>query len=227
MVHASSSPQPHNCPLARREDSMPELKNARWERFAQLRAKGCSLSASYNEAYDKPAGSNHSAHGSRLGKRPILSARIQELRPRSEVTSSEDLDPEFVIQQLLSSLRDSVSAKKFSASNRTLELLGKYQSMWAESKNSRLGEPSTELDGMSADEIRTWMVRKVEDLCPDLVVIKKRATQEVERSKDRASLVSHFVSQLKKVDPEITVFDPKEVPAEPTEHGGTASSELH
>ena len=33
--------------------------------------------------------------------------------------------------------------------------------------------------------------------------------------------------QLHAIDPEITVFDPKEVPANPTEGGGTAGSALH
>ena len=79
---------------------MPKLKNPRWEAFAGKRALGCSLSKAYAEAYGSPEKRMHSAHGSRLAQKPEVAQRIEELRPRSEVKTSGDVDPEFVMEQL-------------------------------------------------------------------------------------------------------------------------------
>ncbi len=55
---------------------MPELKNVRWEKFAQLRAKGCTMGAAYAEAYEKTEAKFHSGHGSRLAQKPVVAQRM-------------------------------------------------------------------------------------------------------------------------------------------------------
>ena len=206
---------------------MPELKNVRWEKFSQLRAKGCTMGAAYAEAYEKTEAKFHSGHGSRLAQKTVVAQRIEELRPRSEATSSGDLDPEFVIQNLLQVLQKAVDSGKFSSANRTLELLGKFQGMFADSKRDNRTVESNLPDfySMTHEEQFNWFASKMSNLKPSWVLVDRRTPLAAEGKRDE--LVRHFRDQLRGIDPDITVFDPKEVQAKPTEDGGTASSELH
>ena len=213
---------------------MPELKNPKHEKFCRLRASGMTQGKAYASAYDREASRMTGASGAKLQARPDVKARVTELQAEKAIVDGFDVvdgevDPKLIISALLKNLNRSLEVGNAAGANRAAELLGKTVQMFQTSRDSsRFGnEPDHKFDRMSADEIRTWMVRTIEKLCPDLKVIKKRAPSEVERGEDRAALVSHFVSQLKKVDPEIKVIDPKEAQAKPTEDDGTASSGLH
>ncbi len=206
---------------------MPELKNARWDKFAKLRAKGCTLGAAYAEAYEKTEAKLHSGHGSRLAQKTVVAQRIEALRPRSEATSSGDLDPEFVIQNLLQVLQKAVDSGKFSSANRTLELLGKFQGMFADSKrDNRMVEPNLpDFYKMTYEEQFNWFASKMSNLKPSWILVDRRVPLRAEGQRDE--MVKYFRDQLNAIDPDITVFDPKEVQAKPTEDDGTASSALH
>ena len=143
---------------------MPELRNSRWEKFAQLVAKGVSRTAAYGEAYNKPGAAANSSHGSRLGQKLIVVQRIEELRPHTEAASSADLDPEFVIRNLLQVLQKAVDSGKFSSANKTLELLGKFQGMFNESRRgNRQADP---LDDMDSEQLKHFIRRHLIGLGP-------------------------------------------------------------
>ena len=207
---------------------MPELKNKKHEEFATLRAGGCTLGAAYATAFGfETELRQHAAHGSRLSKRPLVAARLEEKLPETAVASTEDLDPEFVIQNLLQVLQKAVDSGKFSSANRTLELLGKFQGMFNDRRNDRR-ERETDLpdfDGMTPEKIFNYFRRSMADANPSWVLIDKRAPMGAEGNRDE--LVAHYRTQLRNIDPEIRVLDPKEVQAEPPEDGGTAGSALH
>ena len=143
---------------------MPRLENPKHEAFAVLRAKGRTLGSSYATAFGHAKELRlHSGHGSRVAKRPEVTARIEELRPRSEAASSGDLDPEFVIQNLLQVLQRSVESGKFTAANRTLELLGKFQGMFQSQRDNPTSSP---LDDMDSEQLVTFVRRSLTNLGP-------------------------------------------------------------
>lgn len=203
---------------------MSELRNMKWEMFAKLRAAGATQSESYARAYNKTPSLGTANSGNRLEQRPLVTKRIEELRPQSEATGSADLDPEFVIQSLLKNLSKAADSGKFSSANRTLELLGKFQGMFNESRrDSRMVDP---LDGMDEQQLVKFVRRTLTDLGTG--TLKKLGFIAIEpASAQRDEAVRFFREKLHAIDPDITVFDPQEVQAKPAEDDGTANAPLH
>jgi hypothetical protein len=74
---------------------MPILKKARYEAFAQARAKGARL----DDAYENAGFVLHSVHPTRLSIRPEVAARIAELR--AERADAEGANLQAVIAALM------------------------------------------------------------------------------------------------------------------------------
>jgi hypothetical protein len=70
-----------------------------------------------------------------------------------------------------------------------------------------------------------YLSMKVEPLCRVAGTFRVAPASAIEGKRDE--FVRHFRDQLHAIDSDITVFDPKEVQAKPTEDGGTAGSPLH
>jgi hypothetical protein len=159
-------------------------------------------------------------------KKPEVAERIRELRPRSAVASSGDLDPEFVIQNLLRVLQKSVDSGRFTAANRTLELLGKFQGMFNDRRNDRREQDANlpDLDSMNPDQIFQYMRNKIIDVNPEWQLINRRIPNGLDGKRDE--LVRHLTTQLRNIDPRIEVIDPGalEVAAEATAEVPPASS---
>ena len=74
---------------------MPELLNPRHEAFARARARGALLDDAYEAAGYAPA----RGHSSRLAKRPLVAARVAELR--SQLSDWESANGQSVVAALL------------------------------------------------------------------------------------------------------------------------------
>ena len=117
---------------------MPVLK-ARWEKFAQLIARGeCkSNAAAYLAAgYDRVPGDTAKVRGVSPPEKACIAERIKELQAEFEQETNEArksafeamrLTREFVINELLDTLRRAKSGKRIdgATANRACELLGK------------------------------------------------------------------------------------------------------
>lgn len=124
---------------------MPVLK-ARWEKFAQLIARGeCkSNAAAYLAAgYDRVPGDTAKVRAYQLLKKPAIAERIKELQAEFEQETNEArksafeamrLTREFVINELLDTLRRAKSGKRIdgATANRACELLGKELGMFVD-----------------------------------------------------------------------------------------------
>ena len=153
-----------------------------------------------------------------------MAQRIEELRPRSEVTSSEDVDEEFVLSSLLEPYNKALARGKVSAANRALELLGKKLRLFQE-RNTRHGQHDP-LDEMDDQQLVKFIRRTLMDLGPgSLKQLGLIAIEPVSSQRDEA--VRFFREQLRAIDLEITVFDPQAGQVQPPEDGSAQGEALH
>jgi hypothetical protein len=80
---------------------MPALQNARYEAFAQARARGAKLDDAYEDAGFGPA----NGHASRVALRSEVIERVAELR--REQAEAEDASPQAIVAALVRMARAS------------------------------------------------------------------------------------------------------------------------
>lgn len=101
--------------------AMPMLRNPRHERFAQALAKGLSGKAAYVEAGFRARDHAAEVEGSKLLRKPEVSARIAELQARQ--VRRLDVTVETICQELEAARAGAMAARQYSAA--TAASLGK------------------------------------------------------------------------------------------------------
>jgi hypothetical protein len=104
--------------------SMPVLKNARHERFAQGVVQGLSADAAYAAAGYKPDRGN----AARLTAKDSIRARVEELM--MEAASATVLSARWCVDELAKNHARAVTKGDLANSNRALELIGRFFRAW-------------------------------------------------------------------------------------------------
>lgn len=133
---------------------MPALSNPKYEMFARCLVQGMSQA----KAYVKAGYSQNTANASTLAKRPEVRARVQELieereRATGQMTipdpvgsdlpgpdkpgSPDELDPDWVLMELVENARAARQAGQFSASTKALEMIGRALGMFNDEEVSK------------------------------------------------------------------------------------------
>jgi hypothetical protein len=98
------------------------------ERFINLHViDGLNISDAYREAYDTKTSNQNTLYNqaSMLASNPKVSLRIKELRENLESKLALKWDKARIVEELAVNVEASRNVNQFSASNRSLELLGK------------------------------------------------------------------------------------------------------
>jgi len=130
---------------------MPVLRNARWERFAQERAKGKSANAAYCAAgYNEHPGNAH-----RLSVNESVVSRVAELQGRAAektVTTAADIARQLdEDRELARSLKQTAAAVAAS--------MGKAKVLGLIVDKSEVGQPG-DFERMSDDDLRDFVMRE-------------------------------------------------------------------
>jgi phage terminase small subunit len=146
---------------------MPQLLNARHERFAAMLAEGKSASEAHELAGYRP--NRHSAW--KLNQRDDIKARVSELLAERQAQNAQAtakaveelaITKEWVLAKLKENAINALKVKGGSpVANRALELLGKELGMFID--RAEISQ-ANEFGGMSLDEMRVELVARARRL---------------------------------------------------------------
>lgn len=109
---------------------MPILKNPKHEKFAQLVARGSTVSSAYEKAGYEP----NSGNATSLRKRPEVAARIEEIMEErtdridaslDDYISDTGIDAAYIIKQIMDTGIKAKEAGQYSAATKSFEMVGK------------------------------------------------------------------------------------------------------
>ncbi|SDR25218.1 hypothetical protein SAMN05519103_01504 [Rhizobiales bacterium GAS113] len=166
---------------------MPALKNHRYERFAQERARGKTLT----DAWERAGGTRGHRYASRLSRRPDIIQRVEEIKSGAveRAAGALAIDRQWVIQRLVENveramqlepvMRGGIATGEYryhaGAALRALELIGKELGMFVERSETRAVTHVISDEPLTPEEWKKRYVRPdepVEPVAPPLPVKK-------------------------------------------------------
>lgn len=139
-------------------DGTLPLTDPQHEQFAQLIARGDqSQGACYARAYGREVDNTAYANASRLLRNARVQVRITYLKEAA--ADKACLDASYILSRLVMNSEAARDVKQYAASNRALELIGKYLSIFSDgyvTEDERAPKDLPDFDSMNREELRRW-----------------------------------------------------------------------